>query len=98
MNGSSGSQPTTSILKTSSILPDKYTRPQPQHSQQRLLNNTSESSYNGTFVSNSKLLYSQPTLNGTKATGMSNHENQNGYSNLSSYRSRSVEPLNNNKS
>jgi hypothetical protein len=93
INGSSGSQPTTSILKTSSILPDKYTRPQSHQSQQRLLNNTSEvTTYNGNFTSNSKLVYSQAPLNGAKAA--SNHESQS-YNNLSSYRSRSVEPLNN---
>ena len=94
LNGSSGSQPTTSILKSSTILPDKYSRPQPH---QRLASATESSSHNGNLVSNSKLQYSPALVSGSRTSGINSYENAGSYNNLSSYttsRSRSVEPIN----
>jgi hypothetical protein len=88
-NGSSYT--TTSILKSSSILPDKYARPQ-QQSQSR---STAVDSYNNN--DNTKLQYSPiRSSNSFNQHSKCSSSYENSVYNSSSYRSRSSEPANNN--
>ena len=103
INSSGGSYTTTSILKSSTILPDKYTRPQSSSTQvsQRTSNVVDSFNHNGHSNSNSNISCNSKLLQYSPSPLLRNNESSlksasvNGYEGNSiynAYRSPSVDP------